>query len=309
MPLAPEYQAMLIQMASQEGPAITDLTPLEARAVYRLMRPLNPDVAVASVVDRRVPGPAGEIPVRIYTPPGTGPFPVYVNLHGGGWVIGDLETSDAACRDICRTAACIVVSVDYRLAPEHPFPAAVEDSYAATEWVASHMAEIGGNGRLAIGGESAGGNLATVVCQRARDEAGPQIHFQLLLYPVTDCDLDRGSYRENGQGYLLEAATMRWFWDHYCPNPADRKTAAASPLHADHLADLPPALIVTAEFDPLRDEGEAYAAAITAAGGRAEALRFDGLVHDFFATAQVFQSSRNAFEQVCRKLRDALASS
>jgi acetyl esterase len=308
MPLAPEYQAMLAQMATQEGPALTDLTPPEARALYRLMRPVNPDVAVANVVDRGVPGPAGEIPVRIYTPTGTGPFPVFVNLHGGGWVIGDLDTSDAVCRDICRTAVCVVVSVDYRLAPEHAFPAAVEDSYAATQWVAAHMAEIGGNGRLAIGGESAGGNLATVVCQRARDEAGPAIHFQLLLYPVTDCNLDRGSYRENGQGYLLEAATMRWFWDHYCPNPADRQTAAASPLQARNLAGLPPALVVTAEFDPLRDEGEAYAAAITAAGGRAEALRFDGLVHDFFATAQVFQSSRNAFEAVCRKLRDALAS-
>jgi len=232
---------------------------------------------------------------------------VFVNLHGGGWVIGDLETSDAACRDLCRAAGCVVVSVDYRLAPEHRFPAAVDDSYAATAWVAAHMGEIGGNGRLAIGGESAGGNLATVVCQRARDAGGPAIDFQLLLYPVTDADLERPSYQANGSGYLLEKATMRWFWDHYCPNPLDRTDPGASPLRASNLAGLPPALIVTAEFDPLRDEGEAYAAAIQAAGGSAEALRFDGLVHDFFATAQIFQASRQAFEEVCRKLTAALA--
>jgi acetyl esterase len=308
MPLAPEYQAMLAELAQQEGPALTDLSPAEARAVYRLMRPVNTEIAVGGIVDRQVPGPGGDIPVRIYTPAGKGPFPVFVNLHGGGWVIGDLETSDAACRDLCRTAGCIVVSVDYRLAPEHPFPAAVDDSFAATAWVAGHMEEIGGNGRLAIGGESAGGNLATVVCQRARDAGGPAIDYQLLLYPVTDADLERGSYRENGSGYLLELDTMRWFWNHYCPDPADRVSPAASPLRARDLTGLPPALIVTAEFDPLRDEGEAYAAAIRAAGGTAEALRFDGLVHDFFATAQIFASSRTAFEEVCGKLKSALAS-
>jgi acetyl esterase len=308
MPLAPEYQAMLAELAKQEGPALTDLSPAEARAVYRVMRPVNTELEVGSIAERRVPGPDGDIPVRIYTPAGTGPFPVFVNLHGGGWVIGDLETSDAACRDLCRTAGCVVVSVDYRLAPEHPFPAAVEDSFAATVWAAAHMAEIGGNGRLAIGGESAGGNLATVVCQRARDAGGPAIDFQLLLYPVTDSDLERPSYQANGSGYLLEKDTMAWFWDLYCPNPANRTNPAASPLRAADLTGLPPALIVTAEFDPLRDEGEAYAAALEAAGGTAEALRFDGLVHDFFATAQVFQSSRKAFEEVCRKLKTALAS-
>jgi acetyl esterase len=307
MPLAPEYQAMLAELASQEGPALTDLSPADARAVYRLMRPVNTELAVGGIVDRTVPGPASDIPVRIYTPGGTGPFPVYVNFHGGGWVIGDLETADAACRDICRTAGCIVVSVDYRLAPEHRFPAAVVDSYAATQWVAANMQEIGGNGRLAVGGESAGGNLAAVVCQRARDAGGPAIDFQLLLYPVTDCDFERPSYHENGQGYLLEAETMRWFWSLYCADPADRQQPAAAPLRAKNLSGLPPALVITAEFDPLRDEGEAYAAAIAAAGGTVEALRFDGLVHDFFATAQIFHSSRTAFTQVCDKLKGALS--
>ncbi len=200
----------------------------------------------------------------------------------------------------------MVVSVDYRLAPEHRFPAAVDDAVAATRWAAEHMTELSGNGRLAVGGESAGGNLAAVVALRARDEGGPDIHFQLLAYPVTDCDLTRASYLENGEGYLLERDTMRWFWDHYCPDPEHRRHPDASPLAAEDLSNLPPALVLTAEFDPLRDEGEAYASALQAAGGQAEAVRFDGLVHDFFATAQLFESSRAGFEHACRALRRAL---
>lgn len=305
MPLVPEYQALLAQMAEAGGPPITELSPAEAREMYRLMRPLNPDIVVGTVRDRTIPGPAGPVPVRVYTPPGDGPFPVFVNFHGGGWVIGDLDTADAVCRDICATAGCVVVSVDYRLAPEHPYPAAVDDAFAATRWAAGNMAEISGNGRLAVGGESAGGNLAAVVSARARDQGGPDIHFQLLLYPVTDCDLDRASYLENGQGYLLERDTMRWFWDHYCPDLAERRRADASPVRAD-LSNLPPALVVTAEFDPLRDEGEAYAAALEAAGARVEAVRYPGLVHDFFATARVIPSSNEGLQHACRRLREAL---
>ena len=306
MPLAPEYQAMLAQLAEADGPAIVDLTPAEAREAYRLMRPVNPEIAVGSVAERAVPGPAGGIPVRIYTPEGRGPFPVYVNFHGGGWVIGDLDTADAVCRDICRSTRCVVVSVDYRLAPEHPYPAAVDDAFAATRWAADNMSALGGNGRLAVGGDSAGGNLAAVICRRARDQGGPPIHFQLLLYPVTDADLDRPSYRENGTGYLLERDTMRWFWDHYCPDPARRLEPDASPIRAADLSNLPPALVVTAEFDPLRDEGEAYAAALEAAGVPARSVRYDGLVHDFFATAQIFPCSRGGFEYACEALQQAL---
>ena len=306
MPLVPEYQALLDELAAQPGPSIADLPPAAGRELYRVMRPVNPDITVGSVQDRSVPGPEGDIAVRVYAPEGQGPFPVFVNFHGGGWVIGDLDTADAMCRDLCRSAACVVVSVDYRLAPEHRFPAAVDDCVAATRWVAANMAGLNGNGRLAVGGESAGGNLAAVVCQRARDHGGPDIHFQLLLYPVTDCDLERGSYRENGQGYLLETETMRWFWEQYCPDPGERTSPLASPLRAATLAGLPPALVVTAEFDPLRDEGEAYARALGAAGSRAQAIRYDGLVHDFFATAQLFEPSRAGFQHACRVLADAL---
>jgi acetyl esterase len=308
MALAPEYQALRAELAAAGGPAIADLTPEQGREMYRLMRPLDPEIAVGAVADRAVPGPAGAIPVRIYTPSGPGPFPVYVNFHGGGWVIGDLDTADAVCRDISTAAGCVVVSVGYRLAPEHRYPAALEDAAAATRWVAEHMTELSGNGRLAVGGESAGGNLAAVVCRQARDHGGPDIHFQLLAYPVTDCDLQRPSYQENGQGYLLELDTMRWFWDHYCPDPQLRLDPDASPIRAGDLSELPAALVVTAEFDPLRDEGEAFAAALKQAGNAVEAVRYPGLVHDFFATARLFQASRGGFEHACRALRNALAS-
>lgn len=307
MPLTPEYQAMLAQLAAQPGPPMSALAPAEGRAMYRMMRPLNPDIAVGSVTDRTIPGPAGAIPVRVYAPPGAGPFPVLVNFHGGGWVIGDLDTADAICRDLCSTVGCIVVSVDYRLAPEHRYPAAVDDCVAATAWVAAHMASINGNGLLAVGGESAGGNLAAVVAQHARDAGGPHIDFQLLLYPVTDCDLERPSYDANGKGYLLELDTMRWFWDQYCPDPATRHDPKASPLRATHLGNLPHALVVTAEFDPLRDEGEAYGRALQAAGSPAEICRYDGLVHDFCATALIFPSSRAAFEAICARVQKALS--
>ena len=311
MPLVPEYQAMLEALAAEPGPPIPEMTTEEARALYRMMRPLNEDLAVGEVIERSVPGPAGAVPVRIYRPQPQGPHPLVLYFHGGGWVIGDLDTADAACRDLCETAGCVVASVDYRLAPEHRFPAAVDDCYAALEWVAANGDQLGGNGRLAVAGESAGGNLAAVLCLKARDEAvlkgsGPQIDFQLLLYPVVDHDLSRPSYVDNGAGYILETPTMRWFWDHYCPDSASRSHPYASPLKAADHSGLPPALVMTAEFDPLRDEGNLYAETLAAAGTQAEAVCCDGLVHDFFATAQQFKASRAPFETACAALREAL---
>jgi acetyl esterase len=276
--------------------------------MYRLMRPVIEELPIGSVRDERIPGPAGEIPVRIYTPTGEGPFGVLVNYHGGGWVIGDLDTADAVCRSLAETARCVVVSVDYRLAPEHPAPAAVEDAWAALLWAAENLAALGGNGRLAVGGESAGGNLAAVMALMARDEGGPEIHYQLLAYPVVDADLSRQSYVDNGQDYLLTVDTMQWFWDQYCPDPAGRSHPALSPLKAESHADVAPALVITAEFDPLRDEGEAYGERLREAGVAAEILRFEGLVHDFLATAPLFQSSGKAFAEVAGRLARALES-
>jgi len=306
MSLAPEYQALLDGLAAEPGPTFAEMGPEGGREAYRLMRPLNPELAVGEVRDGSAPGPAGDISLRIYTPEGAGPFPVLVYFHGGGWVIGDLDTADAACRDLCRTAGCVVVSVDYRLAPEHPYPAAVDDAYAATRWAADNAQALNGNGRLAVGGESAGGNLAAVVSLRARDLEAPQIDFQLLAYPVTDCDLSRESYQRLADGYLLTTETMQYFWDIYCPDPDQRARPDASPIRAASLADLPPALVVVGEYDPLVDECRAYAGALERAGSTVELMVCDGLIHDFFATAALFQASRPPFEAACGRLKAAL---
>ncbi|MFK7914126.1 MAG: alpha/beta hydrolase [Pseudomonadales bacterium] len=309
MPLAPEYAAMFAAMAEQPGPSISEMSPAQARELYRMMRPVNPDLSVANVEDATCPGPDGNaIGLRIYTPEGSGPFGTLVYYHGGGWVIGDLDCSDAVCRDLCRTAGINVVSVDYRLAPEHRYPAAAEDCIAATAWCAANASKLNSNGKLAVGGESAGGNLAAVVAQHARDNGGPAIALQLLLYPVVDCDMTQGSYIENAEGPLLETSTMHWFWDHYCPDTEQRQQPLAAPLRASSLAGLPPALVLTAEFDPLRDEGKAYADALSAAGSAAEYHCYDGLVHDFFATAQMFKASRPGLELACERLQQHLAS-
>ena len=297
MPLAPEYQVMLDQLAAQPGPALSDLPASAGREMYRMMRPLVPDAPIGRIEDRQIPVRGGQIGIRIYTPAGTGPRPVFVNYHGGGWVIGDLDTSDAACRDLANGIGCIVVSVDYRMAPEHLFPTAVDDSYDALCWVAANAGSIGGDGRLLVGGESAGGNLAAVMCLKSRDEGGPVITAQVLLYPVVDADLTRDSYRRNGEGYLLSTTTMRWFWDTYCPY--DQRTHAfASPLRALSHRGLPPAVIATAEFDPLCDEGAAYAGVLAASGVGVTFTCYAGMIHDFFATAGMFASSRAAANDV-----------
>jgi acetyl esterase len=307
MPLAPEYAAMFQQLAEAgPAPALSELSPAEGREVYRAMRPLNEELPIHAVRDLDIQGSLGSIPLRIYTPAGDGPFGVLVYFHGGGWVIGDRDTCDAVCREMATLADIVVVSVDYRMAPEDPYPAAVKDAWDSVVWAGANMTELNGNGKLGVAGESAGGNLAAVACLQARDEAGPKINFQCLLYPVTDCDMARQSYVDNGEGYLLETATMQWFWDTYCPDPSKRKEPYASPLRAGDLAHLPPALIVTAEFDPLRDEGEAYGAALDAAGTESTVIRYDGLVHDFFATAAVFECSRPGFLSTIAALRQHL---
>jgi acetyl esterase len=305
MPLHPEFAAMLAQLAATPGPAISDLPVADARAMYRMMRPVAPDLQVADVQDRTIPGPAGAIPMRIYTPPGAGPFPILVYFHGGGWVIGDLETADAISREFCRRAGCVVVSVDYRLAPEHRFPAAVDDNYAATKWVAENAASLNGDAsRLAVAGESAGANLAAVVSHIARDRNGPAIAYQLLAYPVTAADFTTGSYRANAEGYLLTLAGMQWFWDMYCPNVADRANPLATPLNAKNFAKLPSALIMTAEFDPLRDEGEAYAGKLKSAGVAVDYVRCDGLIHDFLAMSRQFSAVEPAMNKAIAGLRN-----
>ena len=263
---------------------------------------------IHGVEDRRIPGPGGDIPIRIYTPEGDGPLPLLVFFHGGGWVIGSIATHDGLCRQLANAAGCIVVSVDYRLAPEHAFPAAAEDAYAATRWVGENAGTIGGDAtRIAVGGDSAGGNLTAVVALMARDRGGPRLVFQLLVYPVTDAPSDNASYRENGKDYFLTTAQMEWFWRLYVGSAPNLDDPYLCPLRAKNLDRLPPALVVTAEHDPLRDEGEAFARRLDEAGVAARAKRYAGVFHGFFAMGSLLGRGREATDDAAAALRSAFA--
>lgn len=308
MPLDPGLQTLLDQLAQNPGPKLYELEPAAARRFFDEMQLPTEEIPIASVEDRVVPGPAGELTVRVYRPQLGAPLPTLVYFHGGGWVIGSLDTHDASCRDLARRAGCAVVSVEYRLAPEHRYPAAAEDCYAVTAWLAEHGAELGvDGGKLAVGGDSAGGNLAAVVALMARERGGPALVFQLLIYPVTDADFERASYIENAEGLLLEAADMRWFWNLYVPDLARRTDAYCAPLRAADLAGLPAALVITAEFDPLRDEGEAFARRLEQAGVPVVSTRYDGMIHGFFGMGLLAQGARDAVAQAALALRESLA--
>jgi acetyl esterase len=300
---------VLDNIAQAGFPQTHTVSPNEARVNAARRRALvaAPVEPVAKVEDRTVPGPAGEIALRVYTPAGRGPFAVLLYFHGGGWVVGDLDSHDGVCRALCNGAGCVVASVDYRLAPEHKYPAAADDCYAATQWVAANGAAIGVDARrLAVGGDSAGGNLAAAVALMARDRGGPSIGFQLLIYPVTDYNLETASYRENAEGYGLWRADMAWFWQHYLPNDAAGRDAYASPLRATDLTHLPPALVQTAEFDPLRDEGEAFAGRLQDAKVPVTLTRYPGMIHGFFGMAAAIDDGRAAIAEASTALKGAL---
>lgn len=317
MPLHPQIQALVAGLAASPDARPThELTPKEARDGYRaLAAMLGPASEVAAVEDRTIPGPAGDIPIRVYRPAGEGPFPVLVFYHGGGWVIGDLETHDRECRALCNGALCLVVSVDYRLAPEHPFPAAVEDAFAALRWVSRNAGSLGGDpARIAVGGDSAGGNLSAVTALLARDGGGPSLRFQLLVYPAVDArtvDL-YPSRRANAEGPFLPWAAVEYFLGHYLGASAERGDPRAdvrlSPLLAASHRGLPPALVVTAEFDPLRDEGEAYARALEAAGVPVRLHRYDGMPHVFFQLSPIVEDGRRLLDEASQALREAFDS-
>ncbi|MFN8624623.1 MAG: alpha/beta hydrolase [Candidatus Binatia bacterium] len=309
MPLDPQVQAFLDQVETMGIPAFDAVSVEEARAASGGFTALQgvPE-AVGSVDNLVAPGPNGVIPVRVYTPEQDGPLPILVYFHGGGWVFGDLESHDGVCRALANAARCLVVSVDYRLAPEHKFPAAVEDTYAATQWVAAHAGDFGGDPmRIAIGGDSAGGNLAAVVALVARDRHGPQLTYQVLIYPATDTACDTVSRQENAEGYLLTLDMIRWFQNHYLRDAEDGENPYVAPLRAHDLHGLPPALVLTAEFDPLRDEGEAYAARLRAAGVATTLIRYDGMIHGFFGMGAVFDRARTALDEVAAALQTAFA--
>jgi cation diffusion facilitator CzcD-associated flavoprotein CzcO/acetyl esterase/lipase len=277
----PDVALVLEAMAGMGLPPTETLSAADARALMAAgaaVRPPGPEVG--EVRDGLLPGAGGDLPYRLYRPaePAEGPHPVVVYFHGGGWVLGDLDSDDPLCRDLCARSGAVIVSVNYRHAPEDRFPAAAEDAIAAVRWVDAHATELGGiPGQLAVAGWSAGANIAAVACQLARDSGGPQIRGQLLLAPVTDSDMTRPSYAENGDGYILTTALMHWFWDYYA-DEADRGDPRAAPMRG-RLDGLPPACIVAADFDPLRDEGVAYARALAAAGVPVRQVRARGHSH------------------------------
>ena len=222
-------------------------------------------------------------------------------------MIGDLDTGDAVCREMSTLANVVVVSVDYRMAPEAIYPAAVDDSYAALEWVGKNKVLLKGNDKIGVTGESAGGNLSAALALKTRDLNGPVVDFQCLVYPVTDCDLSRQSYIDNGSGYMLEVESMKWFWDTYCPDEKKRLEPYASPIREKNLESLPKALVVTAEFDPLKDEGEAYAKALESSGIDVTYKCYDGMIHDFFSTATAFPSPRTGFLETVEAIKTELS--
>jgi acetyl esterase len=303
MPLDPQAK-LLIDLI--EGTGAFTLTPeTDPQQLRDLLSAMAVPVesAVAHVADREIPGPEGVIPIRVYRPAGDAPKPAIVYYHGGGWVIGGLDTHDGTCRAFANALDAVVVSVDYRLAPEHPYPAAVDDAFAALQWVSDQATELSVDAaRIAVAGDSAGGNLAAVVSQMARDAGGPSLCFQLLVYPVTDYEFDSRSMNGNAEGYFLTRDAMRWFYGHYLRDPSQGADPKVSPLRASDLSGLPPAYVITAEFDPLRDQGVAYAAALAAAGTPVAGCTYDGMFHGFLSMVDWIDAGKVAFDDAVAAL-------
>ena len=312
MALDPESQRLIDLMAAADRPAWNTLSPQAARDLYLSLRPgaQGPRPADVTVIDRTIPGPAGDLPVRLYRPASAAvdaALPALVYAHGGGWVFGNLDSHDVLCAQLALEAGIAVFHVDYRLAPEARFPGAFDDVVAALKWVAAHGASVGIDPtRLAIGGDSAGGNLAAAASLWARDNGGPKLLMQLLAYPVTDAVARTESYRHFEDGYGLNAVTMEWFFDHYTPDKASRGDWRVSPLRAASLAGLPPALVVTAGYDPLRDEGRAYAWRLQQDGTQADLVEFGGMLHGFLSSPMLLHGARRGTTLCAAALREAL---
>jgi acetyl esterase len=311
MPIDPQAKA-LIEAMEGSFPKLHEMpSGTEARRrIVEAMHDVQPDrEPLHHVEDRRIPVEGGEIGVRIYRPSDAPALPVVVFFHGGGWVLCDLESHDAMCRRMANTSGCIVVATDYRLAPEHRYPTAADDCYAALVWAAANAPSFGGDPtRLAIFGDSAGGNLAAVVAQMARDKGMPTLRLQILAYPVIDARCDSHSHRNIGRDYMLWTEEVQWCWQQYLSEAADGDEPYASPIRASSLAGLAPALVMTPEFDPLRDEGEAYARALEAAGVPTKLERYDGMFHSFLTFTNLLPAADRAHEQIANALRSVFAS-
>lgn len=311
MTLHAQCQAV-VEASAARGTVFDARNADEARALYaattEIFAPQTP--ALENIEDRRIPGPEQSILARLYRPKSDGGrLPILVYFHGGGWVFGDIDTHDALCRIVADGAGCLVASIDYRLAPEHKYPAGLDDCLAATRWMARNADALGcDGGKLAVGGDSAGGNLAAAVAQRARDDGGPALVFQWLIYPALDFTADNASVRENGTGYLLTKQAIDWTRDQYLTDPLEEATdPGASPGLARELAGLPPALIQTAQYDPLRDEAKAYAERLAAAGVPVESILYDGMVHGFMRMGALIDCAGEALADGAAALRRAFS--
>lgn len=307
--LDPQADALLAELDSGVAPPSSTLSVATGRALLEELFAVDEPVPVADTTDLAIQGPNGPIPLRIYVPHGDEPFPVLVFLHGGGWVRGSLDAYDGPCRLLTEEFGGIVVSVGYRRAPEHPFPAGLEDCYAATGWTTRHAVDLGGDpDRVAIGGDSAGANLTAAVTLVARDRGGPELAHQLVVYPSINPPSVRwfDSYDENGTGYFLEMDSIEWYLDQYLPNEADLGNAYAYPLRARSLADLPDATVLTAGFDPLRDEGIAYVDRLSEAGVDVEHLHYDSQIHGFLSLYEHIDEGREAIDDVAERLRETV---
>lgn len=306
--LDPQVEEYLHGLSERGLPPLHRLPLADARETYRnLSASETPPEAVGSVTERSVPGPEGDVPTRIYTPNGDGPHPALVFFHGGGWMLGGLETHDALCRALTNATGCVVVAIDYRLAPEHPFPAGLEDCYAATRWVASNAEAIGADpDTLIVAGDSAGATLAAGVGLLARDRNGPDIDYQVLAYPVTNYGFETASYAENAQGYFLTREDMKRFWDGYLRCELEGSHPYASPLRARTLAALPPAFVLTCGFDPLRDDGRELVTRLSGAGVATTHVEYDHMIHGFLTMLAdpELDRARDAIERIGDAVRE-----
>ncbi len=308
MPVHPELLPVLEEIRKARTQPVQTMPIKDVRKIMaHLLQRIKPVERVAKVEEVRVPVVDHSLLIRIYAPEAAGDFPVLLFFHGGGWAMGDLETCEARCRTIANHAGCIVLSVHYRLAPEHPFPAAVEDGFAALKWAYAHAGEWGGDtSRIAVGGESSGGNVAAAVAQMTRDKKGPKLSFQWLLYPVLDTDFDTSSYKRNGKGYFLERDAMVYFWDLYAPNQQDKNNPYACPLKAKEFKRLAPAFIATAELDPLLDEGDSYAKKLKSAGVPVQYKCYSGMVHGFLNWEERVDIAHQHFLEMISILKESI---
>ena len=308
MPVDPQIQALLDEMREAGAKPFEELTVAEARAASWSFAALQGEPEeVASVEHTFVPGPNGELPVRIYTPAGAGPFPGLVYFHGSGWVVLNIAVCDTTMRALANSTGCKVIAVNYHKAPEHPFPIPFEDCWAATNWAFEHAEELQLDPeRIGVIGDSAGGNLAAAVALRARDEGAPKLAYQALIYPAVEHGWDTGSAHENAEGYLLQRESMHWFWDHYVPDKSLVNDWRVSPLAAKDHSGLPPTFIATAEFDPLRDDGRNYHVALHDAGVPVTYVEYDGMIHGFYWMQGIADGAKRLHADLAEAIREVL---